>query len=145
MDLLCPMGLTAQIQRVIGTNMETASQESGIAFAELAKKSHSPNARRFLPQRKQALELQAALHHASIALSKDVKDCKDKELRARIVSAMASAAKGWDSVSDRLRILIGKPSPGTLKPVSAPSKPRVKSAPKPAPLPDPGSVKNSDS
>ena len=98
------------------------------------------------PVKTQASSIQHALHNATELLSSDIKECEDKEQRARVASALASLAKGWDSITDRIRILSGTPMPGSRRPPpDQPKKAKVKSAPKPAPLPAPGSVKNSDS
>lgn len=68
------------------------------------------------PSKRQALDLQHALHAAGLELGKDVKACEDKEERARIACALASVAKGWQSMTDQIRILSGKAAPGTLSP-----------------------------
>ena len=95
--------------------------------------------------RLQALDLQSALHRAGKSLDEDMEQGEDRTERARIACALASVAKGWQSMTDQLRILAGKPLPGSRRPPpDQPKKARVKSAPKPAPMPAPGSVKNPD-
>ena len=64
----------------------------------------------------QALDLQHALHSAGQSLGRDIRDCEDREERARVACALASVAKGWQSMTDQLRILSGKAAPGTLSP-----------------------------
>ena len=81
--------------------------------------------------KKQALNLQHALHKAGQTLGDDIADCEDKEQRARVASALASVAKGWQSMTDQLRIMSGKAAPGTLSPAERRAKAESKrSAPK---------------
>lgn len=104
---------------------------------ETVEKSSSPvkNAVSIERQRKprsgpgsitQCVDVQQNLHHAVETLREDLKSCPTPRERALIVSAMASAAKGWQSVTDQLRELRGKPRAGALRP-----EPRARHKPKP--------------
>lgn len=76
--------------------------------------------------RAQAADLQLALHSAGMALSQDVPLCTEREERARVASALASVAKGWQSMNDQLRIMNGTPMPGSLRPAQADKPKRAK-------------------
>lgn len=71
----------------------------------------------------QALDMQAAIQATLALCQADAAAEKDRETRARIGSAMAAMARGWDILEDRKRILRGKPMPGQLRP-DQPSKPK---------------------
>jgi hypothetical protein len=109
--------------------------------AECAKKSHT-NGRRIpkRTERKQAADIQINLHYANKLLIQDMRECEDRQERARIASALASVAKGWDSISARILILKGKPGPGTMSPAERRASkeqrnPPIHAAPRPAPKP----------
>ena len=55
-------------------------------------------------------------------LGQDLETSSEIGDRARIASSIASLAKGWESMQDQLRILKGKPMPGSLRPESTKSK-----------------------
>lgn len=84
---------------------------------QAAADSHAATARKRYPStRNQALDLQRGLHLASVALTEDLPECRAKDERARVASALASVAKGWQSITDALRIQDGVPLPGSLRP-----------------------------
>jgi len=77
----------------------------------------------------QAAELQLALYEAGLALRKDIDGCSDREERSRVASALASVAKGWQSMNDQRRVMKGVPLPGSRRP--APDAPKPAKASKP--------------
>jgi hypothetical protein len=90
----------------------------------------------------QAIQLQKTLHNAGISVGQDIGNVEDRELRARIGSALASIAKGWDAMSARILILKGRPGPGTMSPAERRAQrekrqPAAQAAPRPAPKPAP--------
>lgn len=88
--------------------------------APMASLSHAPgNAREETPL-KQALALQTALHDSGLLIRDDIASSNDDETRARLLTSLASAARGWQAMQDQIRILKGKPLPGSLRPVSKP-------------------------
>jgi hypothetical protein len=98
-------------------NGSVLTQFTPESAAEHARKSHLTGKRTpKRPERKQASDIQASLHCANKMLIQDMRECEDKQERARIASALASVAKGWDSISARILILKGKPGPGTMSP-----------------------------
>lgn len=113
--------------------------------AQAAKLSHLNGKRKKKPKRThtitQGTELQEALHRAGKRLDEDMPKVEDRSERARIACALASVAKGWQSMTDQLRILAGKPLPGSRRPPpDQPKKPKAQSAPKlvlpePEPIP----------
>ena len=68
---------------------------------------------------KQAVQLQDALVESGLALHEDLKAMTDLEQRARSAAAIASVAKGWQALQDQIRILRGRPLPGSLRPEKA--------------------------
>lgn len=78
----------------------------------------------------QATKLQRALANAGEELERDLFKSSDKTERTRIAGALASVAKGWQSMNDQLRVMRGVPLPGSLRP-EKPSKKvsRVKASP----------------
>lgn len=64
----------------------------------------------------QILEMQTHLQSATALCREDMNDCQDREVRARIGSALASMVRGWDILEERKRILRGRPLPGHLRP-----------------------------
>lgn len=86
-------------------------------IAALPSPPRSPNTH---PKRKasytQATELQAKLADAVNQCHLDLSKTKDRELRSRIGSALASMVRGWDILEERKRILRGRPLPGHLRP-----------------------------
>jgi hypothetical protein len=71
---------------------------------------------------RQVLDMQQAMYKTALLLEKDALGCTDGEARARVASALANLAKGWDALENRKRILRGRPLPGSLRP----EKPRPK-------------------
>ena len=128
---------------------DAAESPEFTAQTSIAARANSLRTRRNnrrTPVKTQASDIQHALHKASKLLSGDIESCKEKEERARVASALASVAKGWQSMTDQLRILAGKPLPGSRRPPpDQPKKPKAQSSPRPAPMPAPESVKVSDS
>lgn len=93
------------------------SQFTIVNAADVARKSHYPGRRyRQGSAIRQALDIQTTLHSGTILVKHDLIECQDKEERARLLCAIASAAKGWQSLQDQIRILRGRPLPGSLKP-----------------------------
>ena len=64
----------------------------------------------------QAALLQDKLADAVSLCRDDMDGCDDREVRARIGSALASMVRGWDILEERKRILRGRPLPGHLRP-----------------------------
>lgn len=60
--------------------------------------------------------MQTHLQSAIALCREDMNDCQDREVRARIGSALASMVRGWDILEERKRILRGRPLPGHLRP-----------------------------
>jgi hypothetical protein len=73
---------------------------------------------------RQVLQLQQAAYETILVLKGDVVRSEDSTLRARLGSAIAQLAKGWDTLENRKRILRGRPLPGSLKPENEKSKRR---------------------
>lgn len=127
----------------VATNRVVWNQQTSAEARKKSLRTRRDNARR--PAKAQALDIQHALHFACKLLKQDLPECEEREERARVASALASVAKGWQSMTDQLRILAGKPLPGSRRPApDQPKKPKAQSAPKLA-LPAPESVSNPDS
>lgn len=60
--------------------------------------------------------MQDVAHDALQTLGSDLKETKDKALRAKIAQSMSALCKAFDTLEDRKRILNGKPMPGSLRP-----------------------------
>src|SRR3974390_1244835 len=73
---------------------------------------------------RQVLDMQQAMYKTALLLEKDALECSDREERARVASALANLAKGWDALENRKRILRGKPLPGSLRPEKVKAKGR---------------------
>jgi len=90
------------------------------ALASLPAMPSSPTGSKTHPKRPQsytqAIELQAKLADAVGLCREDMNGCLDREVRARIGSALASMVRGWDILEERKRILRGRPLPGHLRP-----------------------------
>ena len=84
--------------------------------AEYSAKSHAPGNSRNNAALRQALTIQLVLHDAVNKVAKDIDNCHDKEIRARLLTALSSAARGWQGLQDTVRILKGDPLPGSLRP-----------------------------
>jgi hypothetical protein len=79
------------------------------------RKSWVDGSRRPTPTtRSQAIDLQGALHEAGQSLRARIASCDDDRTRAQLASSLASVSKGWQAMTEQLRILSGKPAPGTL-------------------------------
>lgn len=111
--------------------------------AARARKSHTNGNR--IPRKNtitQAIDLQVSLHAVGIGLARDIAQVEDVQERARVGSALASIAKGWDALSARIQTLKGRPLPGTLSPAERRAKAQSKAAPErddPRPIkPNPG-------
>lgn len=68
---------------------------------------------------KDCLALQRLLRDLALSLREDVAP-EIAEIRARKATAVAAAAKGWETLEDRKRILRGRPLPGSLRPEKEP-------------------------
>jgi hypothetical protein len=66
---------------------------------------------------RQVVDLQSFSFEAAKGLSADFQQTTDKEARARVASAISNLAKGWVSLQDAKREILGKPKAGVLKPV----------------------------
>ena len=65
---------------------------------------------------RQVVDLQSFAFDAAKGLSVDFQETTDKESRARVASAISNLAKGWVSLQDAKREILGKPKAGVLKP-----------------------------
>lgn len=64
----------------------------------------------------QAIALQKALFDVGLLIATDAKASVNSDDRARSGSVLSGVAKGWQSIQDQIRILRGKPLPGSLRP-----------------------------
>jgi hypothetical protein len=64
---------------------------------------------------RQVVDLQRFSFEAAKGLSDDFQETKDKEARARVASAISNLAKGWVSLQDAKREILGKPKAGVRK------------------------------
>lgn len=89
----------------------------------------APGTKRIRPGRRlslrQVLDLQQVSHEAALGLQADFTSTTDRNERARVASAIANLAKGWVSLADAKREILGRPKAGSLKP----ERPRKKSKP----------------
>jgi len=80
---------------------------------------HANGTKRVRPGRRlslrQVVELQSFSFEAAKGLSADFLETKDKEERARVASAISNLAKGWVSLQDAKREILGKPKAGVRK------------------------------
>ena len=81
------------------------------------------------PDLAQVIAMQTALYETCMVLKEDIHTVSDKEERARIASAIASVAKGWQGLQDSKRIIRGKPLPGSKRPAVEQPKHKVKASP----------------
>lgn len=72
----------------------------------------------------QAVRLQELSYDAAVSLKQDVCEGQNPDVRARAASGIAQLVKAWDTSRDAVRILRGKPLPGSLRPEPKPKKPR---------------------
>lgn len=113
------------------------SPQNAADFAKLSHTSPNRKPRNYRKtSRTQALDLQNALHKAGQLLKTSIEQCKEDDSRARVASALASVAKGWQSMTEMLRVMSGKPNPGTLSP-SERANARSKHKPSHRPVPRP--------
>lgn len=97
--------------------MQTLTEPNGQAQDALADVANSlPGSVRKRPGKKrslrQAVELQTLVYQRA----------KDRDLKA---NDLASLARAWDILEERMRILKGQPLPGSMKPVAKPQKQRA--------------------
>jgi hypothetical protein len=64
---------------------------------------------------RQVVDLQGFSFEAAKGLSADFQETKDVELRARIAAGIANLSKGWCSLQDAKREVLGKPKAGVRK------------------------------
>lgn len=64
---------------------------------------------------RQVVELQDIAFQAAQGLIADFKETSEKEERARVASAISNLAKGWVSLQDSKREILGKPRAGVRK------------------------------
>lgn len=73
----------------------------------------------------QAYEFRELAHREAMALgASECKSLEDKVTRARAIKDLNSV---WYAASERIRIIKGKPMPGSLRPVAKPKKVRTTS------------------
>src|SRR5262245_19872552 len=65
---------------------------------------------------RQVLDLQNFAHEAASGLRSDFLASTDGEERARVASAISNLAKGWCSLQDAKREILGRPKAGVYKP-----------------------------
>jgi hypothetical protein len=78
---------------------------------------------------RQVVELQDITFQAAEGLIADFQATSEKEERARVASAISNLAKGWVSLQDAKREILGKPKAGVRK--HAVEKPKLKVPPWP--------------
>jgi hypothetical protein len=86
--------------------------------ADAAAKSHA--ARKGHGELKQALVLKDLDYKAALAICPTLSPCE--KLSRDDAMAMASLFRSWDLLSNRVRILRGKPLPGSRRPAPEPAK-----------------------
>jgi hypothetical protein len=64
---------------------------------------------------RQVVELQNFSFEAAKGLSADFQETADKQDRARVASAISNLSKGWVSLQDAKREILGKPKAGVRK------------------------------
>jgi|SRR6266567_4221609 len=64
---------------------------------------------------RQVVDLQKFSFEAAKGLSADFQETTDKEERARVASAISNLAKGWVSLQDAKREILGRPRAGVRK------------------------------
>lgn len=64
---------------------------------------------------RQVVELQDIAFQAAKGLIADFQETSEKEERARVASAISNLAKGWVSLQDAKREILGKPKAGVRK------------------------------
>ena len=64
---------------------------------------------------RQVVDLQNFSYEAAKGLSADFQGTSDREERARVASAISNLAKGWVSLQDAKREILGKPKAGVRK------------------------------
>jgi len=64
---------------------------------------------------RQVVDLQNFSFEAAKGLSADFQQTTEKEERARVASAISNLAKGWVSLQDAKREILGKPKAGVRK------------------------------
>jgi hypothetical protein len=92
--------------------------------AAAARRSHAPGAAR-RNHLKHALALEAMLFDAAVSISKQRR--RGEPITLEHAAALTGLAKGWETCQNRIRILRGKPTPGSLRhPITQPKerKPR---------------------
>lgn len=60
--------------------------------------------------------MQAACYASAKLLEGDIREATDKEVRARLASALGQLGRNWTSLAESIRILKGQPTPGSLRP-----------------------------
>jgi hypothetical protein len=88
--------------------------------ADAAAKSHAE--RRGRSELKQALVLLDLAYKAALAIYPTLS--LGEKLPRDDAMALASLLKSWDTISNRIRILRGKPLPGSRRPAPEPAKPK---------------------
>jgi len=64
---------------------------------------------------RQVVDFQTFSFDAAKGLSADFQETKDKEIRARVAAGISNLAKGWVSLQDAKREILGKPKAGVRK------------------------------
>ena len=101
--------------------------------AAAAVKSHA--SRRGSGELKQALALQDLLYKAAQDIGSPLS--RGENLSREAATTLAQLGKGWDTVSNRIRILRGKPLPGSRRPpatVARPTDYKPRNLPPPIPM-----------
>jgi hypothetical protein len=88
--------------------------------ADAAAKSHA--ARKGHGELKQALVLKDLAYKAALAICPTLSPCE--KLPRDDAMALASLLKGYDAMCNRIRILRGKPLPGSRRPAPEPAEPK---------------------
>jgi hypothetical protein len=70
---------------------------------------------------RQALELQQLCASGAELLDQDLRAAEDRELRARVATAMGNLVRNWSVLQESVRVLKGDPMPGSLKPQPKPT------------------------
>src|SRR3974390_2048968 len=78
---------------------------------------------------RQVLDMQQAMYKTALLLEKDALECTDREERARVASALANLAKGWDSLENRKRIIRNRGLPKSVEASNAKPKRRAWNGP----------------
>ena len=64
---------------------------------------------------RQVVDFQTFSFDVAKGLSADFQETKDKEMRARVAAGISNLAKGWVSLQDAKREILGKPRAGVRK------------------------------